>query len=582
MRLAVINRDKCRPKACGYTCIRVCPGVRMGEKTITQEEETGFPVINEELCTGCGICVKKCPFQSISVINLPEMKDNPIHQYGVNGFRVFGLPTPKKGIVSLIGQNGIGKTTLMKILSGKLVPNLGKNSSNWDEVIEKFKGKEVQNYLLALKNGEVTASFKPQEVDKLANFKGSVLELGKNVGCDENRLRGIAEEMGISDLLNRQVAELSGGELQKTAILLSLAKDADLYFLDEPSSFLDIKERMKLAKLLSKRSEEKMFMLVEHDLVVLDFLSDWVHVLYGKPGVYGIVSTLKSARNGINEYLNGFLKAENMRIREHAIKFEVKPPAEGWKGKTLTKYPSFTKTYSKFKLTVDGGKLKKGEIVGVVGPNAIGKSTFMDILAGKTSHDNGKIEIELNISYKPQYISMEFDGTVSQLTKKTDINQEIFNTYLKKELSGLMNKNVNDLSGGELQMVSIGLALSRPSNICLLDEPSAFLDIEQRLRFSEIIRTITQSTEKTTVVVDHDITFIDYISDRLIVFDGTPGKEGHAYNPADMRDGMNKFLSNMGVTFRRDPDTGRPRENKPGSQKDRQQKKSGEYYYTLG
>ncbi len=583
MRIAVLKRDKCKKERCGYICQRVCPGVRMGEETIVVEEETGYPVINEDLCTGCGICVKKCPYNAISIVNLPELKDNPVHQYGKNGFRVFGLPVPREGVVSLIGQNGIGKTTIMKILAGKLMPNLGKESTSWEEVIERFKGHEIQSYLEALKAGKISVSFKPQEVDRIPSvFKGTVRELVKQTADIEwEEIEELAKELGVWKLFDRKLGELSGGELQRVAILVAISRKANLYFLDEPSSFLDIRERMRFARLISKLSEKERFMLVEHDLVVLDYLSNWVHVLYGKPGTYGIVSTLKSARNGINEYLDGYLRAENMRIREKAIKFEVKPPASEWKGKTLVEYPGFTKTYEHFRLEAEGGELRIGEVVGIVGPNAIGKTTFLTILAGELEHDSGKLDMTLKISYKPQYISLDFDGTVREYIATQDIDQEIFSAYIRKELQDLMEKQVQDLSGGELQRLSVGVALARKADICLLDEPSAFLDIEQRLRFSDIIRTVSEKTRKTTVVIDHDITFIDYVSNRLIVFSGEPGQIGFASAPMDMREGMNKFLKEMDITFRRDPENGRPRVNKPGSQKDREQKEKGEYYYTL-
>ena len=103
MRIAVINKDKCQAKKCGWLCIKICPGVRMGEETIVKGED-GFPVISEELCTGCGICPKRCPFHAISIVNLPEELENPVHQYGVNAFRVFNLPVPKENnIVGIIG-----------------------------------------------------------------------------------------------------------------------------------------------------------------------------------------------------------------------------------------------------------------------------------------------------------------------------------------------------------------------------------------------------------------------------------------------------------------------------------------------
>ncbi len=583
MRIAVINRDKCKKAECGYICQRVCPGVRMGEETIVVAED-GFPVINEELCTGCGICVKKCPYNAISIVNLPEMEGDPVHQYGVNGFRVFGLPVPKEGVVSLIGPNGIGKTTIMKILSGQIVPNLGKENADWDQVLERFKGHEIMNYLLALKTGEIRVSFKPQEIGRIRQvFDGTVEELIRSTpGVDEEKAKRISEKIGISQLWGRKVRELAGGELQKLALTVALSRSADLFFLDEPTNFLDIRERMKIARLISDTARENKIMLVEHDLVILDYLSDWVHIMFGKPATYGIVSSLKSAKKGVNEFLDGYLRAENTRIRGIPIKFEVKPPADEWKGKLILEYPSVRKTYPHFELVAEPGDIREGEVIGIIGPNSIGKSTFISILAGKMPGDSGMLDLELEVAYKPQHIDISFDGTVKELLNEQRMDGEVFSAYIKPQLVDIYTKEVGKLSGGELQRLAIGITLARKADIYLLDEPTAYLDIEQRLQFSDIIRTIAEKTKRPVMVIDHDITFIDYVSNRLIVFDGTPGKQGFASRPLSMRDGMNRFLEKMRITFRRDPETGRPRINKPGSQKDKEQKESGEYYYMVG
>jgi ATP-binding cassette subfamily E protein 1 len=147
------------------------------------------------------------------------------------------------------------------------------------------------------------------------------------------------------------------------------------------------------------------------------------------------------------------------------------------------------------------------------------------------------------------------------------------------QLERIMEQNLEDLSGGERQRVAIAACLSEDADLYLLDEPSAHLDVEQRVQATRAIRRYAERQDATVMVIDHDIYMIDLLADRLQVFEGEPAEHGHATPPQEMRSGMNEFLSNLGVTFRRDERTKRPRVNKPGSQKDKQQRKDGEYYY---
>jgi ATP-binding cassette subfamily E protein 1 len=585
MRIAVIDKDKCKPKNC-FLCIKFCPEVRMGSEAVFEGED-GYPVISEELCTGCGICTKKCPFGAIYIINLPEELGEPVHRYGVNAFRVFGLPVPKENsVVGIIGSNGIGKTTVMKILTGNLKPNMGHyegEAPSWGEIVERHRGREIQNYLEKLAEGAVKVSLKPQNVDRIPEkFKGTVRELLEKMGGGTGGTGDIGELLEIGHIMERKLDEISGGELQRVAIAVALTRKADIYCFDEPSSYLDIRQRLKMAKIIRKLAEDNSVIVIEHDLAVLDYLSDYAHVMYGKPGAYGIVSGLKGSRVGINEFLGGYLRAENVRFRKQGIKFEVKAPSDAWEGKTRYKFDSFTKEYGNFRLDVAGGGLRKGEVVGILGPNAIGKSTLMRVLAGEEKPSEGKLGWKLKISYKPQYIQTDFPGTVQDLVINTKgLDKELFNSQLKDKVQDLYEKEIPKLSGGELQRVSVALAMAKECDLCLLDEPSAFLDVEQRVEFADVIRRVTEKKEITTLVVDHDITMQDYVSDRLMVFDGEPGKRGRANAPESLRSGMNRFLKGMDITFRRDKETGRPRANKPGSQKDAEQKRKGEYYYAV-
>lgn len=587
-RIAVIDKNKCKPKECDYTCIRLCPPVRAGKEAITKDEE-GYPRINEELCVGCGICVKKCPYNAIKIVNLPdELDEEPLHQYGENAFRVYNFPIVNEGMVTgLLGPNGIGKTTIINILSNQFAPNLGRLESNPSErkVIEKFKGTEVQAFFTKLYGGELTVSIKPQYVDDIPKvFEGEVRELLEKQGSDEE-VKVVCDRLGVSHVLDQDVTDISGGELQRIAVAATLLKDADVYVFDEPSSYLDIKQRLKVAKIIKQLGEKgKTVLVVEHDLIMLDYMADQVHLLYGEPGAYGVVSQPYSTRVGVNYYLEGFIRPENMRFRDDKIVFDVKTPETVLAKEDAFTWPELVKKYEQgFELRVSEGRLKRSEVAGIIGENGVGKTTFAKMLAGVEQPTKGELEGSVKISYKPQYISPQGKGLVKDVLRKTsdDYGSESYESRIIRPLNvkPLLKKRLDQLSGGELQRVAIATALSREADVYLLDEPSAHLDVEQRVELARAISKFVKKKGKSALIIDHDLLLLDYISDELMVFLGEPGKHGEAVGPLPMEEGMNAFLKDVELTFRRDEQSRRPRPNKQGSVKDREQKKSGNYYY---
>lgn len=577
-RVAVVDRDLCTNVKCGYVCIKICPPNRMGEECIVIEKDGIYPVISEPICIGCGLCVKKCPVDCISIINLAQELNEPIYQYGINTFRLYGLPLPMEGAVSLVGKNGIGKTSAIKLLTDQIKPNFANFTKEWTEteVLAKLP-LETRRYFMTSKEG-ITVSVKPQQIDRIRGaFKGTVKKLLKTVTKDSNKIDENAKMFKIEEILDREIEQLSGGELQKVAIAVSSMKEADIYYFDEVTNYLDIEERLRVGVIIKDLAERKKVVMAEHDLTILDYVSDYVYVIYGDENVYGVVSGVKNVRTGINEYISGYLKDENIRFRNHEIEFsrhsegEIKTPI-------LLKYEGLKKKFTGFEFSSDAGEIRKGEIVGLVGKNALGKSLFVKMLVGIEKADEGQ-QIPLKVSYKPQYISAE-PIMVADLFRGKTLNLTILEECKRRLNIGMFfDKKLTELSGGELQRVALSLALSQNADIYLFDEPSAFLDIEQRFEFAGLLRKVISESEKSAFVVDHDVVFVDAIANRLIVFDGKSSVKGHASAPFNKKDGMNSFLKVAGITMRRDKDSARPRINKPGSQLDSEQKAAGEYFY---
>ncbi|ADL18851.1 putative ATPase RIL [Acidilobus saccharovorans 345-15] len=597
-RIAVIDSDECKPKRCSYQCISVCP-INKSKKDVAIEADTkarAKPVIHEDVCIGCGLCVKACPFDAIAIVNLPEeLSEEAVHRYGVNGFKLFRLPIPKDGqIIGLLGKNGVGKTTALKILAGELMPNLGRTDVKEvpaEEVLRHFRGSELQTYLQKLYDGKLTVAHKVQYIDLVPRYlKGTVGELLKR--ADERGVaRDLAQEVGLDALWDRDVRNLSGGELQRMVIVATLSKDANVYMFDEPSSYLDIRERVRVSRLIrSEVKPGKYFLVVEHDLAMLDYLSDNVHILYGEPGVYGIVSQPYGVRVGINAFLDGYLQSENMRIRSTPIIFSRSVQAAQQEAEY--KYLEWTQARVRlgdFTLDVMPGYINGGEVIAVTGPNGIGKTTFIRYLTGELKADEGVpfSYRELKVSYKPQYIGPDFfpEGmTVADVLRSVNPEAITTGTWLYIELTEklglhrLFDREARELSGGEMQKLAIAMSLSREADLYLLDEPSAHLDVEERLAVGKIIRRLTETRKAAAFVAEHDIMMIAMISNRAMVFSGTPGVHGIASSPAPLRASMNELLSQLGITMRQEKESGRPRINKEGSYLDRLQKARKVYF----
>lgn len=510
------------------------------------------------------------------------------------------MPRPGQ-VLGLVGTNGIGKSTALKVLAGKMKPNLGNfdNPPDWSEILVHFRGSELQNYFTRILEDTMKATIKPQYVDHIPKaIRGPV---GKILKKKDERTEAegwdcfdwAITEAELKHVLDRDVGVLSGGELQRFAIAACSVQVSDVYMFDEPSSYLDVKQRLTAAHMIRQLLDGNMgsrryVMVVEHDLAVLDYLSDYVCVLYGTPGAYGVVTMPFSVRVGINAFLAGFIPTENLRFRDDALSFKVSERAESNEGlgkndiMSQYSYPDMTKTQTKgtakFILHVKAGSFTDSEIIVLLGENGTGKTTFVRMLANLLKSDE-QVAFEeqgldyeasqagvpdLKVSYKPQKISPKFQGTVRELLHKRIrdmyIHPQFISDVMKPlNMDGIIDNGVQNLSGGELQRLAICLALGKPANVYLVDEPSAYLDSEQRLNCAKVIKRFIMHSKKTAFVVEHDFIMATYLADRVVVYTGRPGVEATANNPQGLLSGMNMFLKSLEVTFRRDPTNFRPR-----------------------
>ena len=209
---------------------------------------------------------------------------------------------------------------------------------------------------------------------------------------------------------------------------------------------------------------------------------------------------------------------------------------------------------------------------------------MMKMIAGVEKPDEGDVDKKIKIAYKPQYLQNDVDIEVISVLEKA--NENPIEDSMEEEqildplkIKKLYNKSFKNLSGGELQKVAIATCLLQKVDLYALDEPSAFLDVEDRIAVAKFLQKFVRSFGKSAIIIDHDLQLMDLVSDSMVIFEGESGAAGKATSPLSKSEAMNRFLKSLDMSFRRDEKSLRPRVNKLESRLDKDQKTSGNYYY---
>jgi ATP-binding cassette subfamily E protein 1 len=629
LKIAIINNKKCKPDKCNYECKTACPIEKRGKEciNITDIEDILKPGIKqkqvkivEDSCISCGLCVKACPFGAIHIVNIPsEITDKIIHRYNKNGFRLYSLPIMKpNNIIGLLGPNGIGKTTILQIISKNIKPNFEDFTKEYNDkdLITQFKGSENHKFMKKLYNNELNISVKIQHVELLTAFLSQnnknptvlqyILRQTGLQNLDDEYTNDIITTLELDQILDSKVISLSGGELQRIICAITLLKEADLYIFDEISNFLDIKQRLNMAKLIRKithkyKDKIKYVIVIEHDIALLDYMADNICIMYGVPGAYGVISKPYSTKQAINIFFEGYIPSQNLRFRTEEyditdINLIDNNVCNMNTNTDIFNYDSSLIQYEKFNLTIEGGKFPSEScIILICGENGTGKTTLIKYL--------DKIlvtELNMGISIKKQFFNLsELNDNMTvedflNTTIREAYNNHMFNSDVIQPLNieSIKDRLLKQLSGGELQKVLIIYCLGTPAQIYLIDEPSSCLDVEQRVIITKVIKKFIIHNKKIAFVVEHDmmmaINLARDINSKIIVMEKTVDENKIrnciAHPPTLFSIGINKFLQNLDITFRTPTEIDSikmgkiPRINKKGSQKDQEQKITGEYW----
>ena len=457
----------------------------------------------------------------------------------VKALNQVSLHIGKGECVLLVGLSGCGKTTLTRLLNG-LVPSFYEGKLSGEVLIEGKPVSEYKDGSLSQKVGSVFQNPRSQFFN--VDTTGEIAFGCENIGISHEqileRVSKASYDLEMGGLMNRDIFSLSGGEKQLVAIASVYAMNPDIYVMDEPSANLDMEvtERLKKIITLLKR-QGKTIIIAEHRIAYLRDLVD--RVVYMKNGSI------------IREYSRkAFLALSDSERKKMGLRavfperLSIKSPDRICPTEVLLT-ENLAVSYSKQEPLIASisTTAHAGEVIGIIGRNGQGKSTFAKCVCGLLKEAAGKIIVNGSplslkqragktylVMQEPGYQlfadSVEKELRVSFGHKKSDADKERAKQLLEQlGLSEKKERHPLSLSGGEKQRLSVAAALMQAAHIFFLDEPTSGLDLENMNRVSALLSDL-RSEGKTVFVITHDYEFLLNTCDRVLWLDhGTIRKD---------------------------------------------------------